>query len=106
MNLHTLSMVACKFLSVLNVEYGLFILPIFFVIYFALCLLLDFCCCIFFLKGSDFGFHTMTLGLYMDELVRRVDPHHRRLDQFFREEISQQFGTFLFSYSTLLCYIF
>lgn len=42
--------------------------------------------------GSDFGFHTMTLGLYMDELVRRVDPHHRRLDQFFREEISQQFG--------------
>jgi len=28
----------------------------------------------------------------MDQLVRRVDPHHRSLDQFYAEEVSQKFG--------------
>ena len=32
------------------------------------------------------------MGLYMDQLVRRVDPHHRSLDQFFAEEVARKFG--------------
>lgn len=38
--------------------------------------------------GTRHGYHTMTLGLYMQELIRRVDPEHRTLGQFFREEIA------------------
>lgn len=38
------------------------------------------------------GYHTMTLGLYMQELIRRVDPKKRTLGQFFQEEIAQPLG--------------
>jgi CubicO group peptidase (beta-lactamase class C family) len=38
--------------------------------------------------GSRHGYHAMTVGLYMQELVRRVDPAHRTLGRFFREEIA------------------
>ena len=38
--------------------------------------------------GTRHGYHTMTIGLYMQELIRRVDPDHRTLGQFFREEIA------------------
>jgi CubicO group peptidase (beta-lactamase class C family) len=31
----------------------------------------------------------MTIGLYMQELIRHVDPAHRTLGRFFREEIAQ-----------------
>ena len=34
----------------------------------------------------------MTVGLYMQELVRRVDPAHRTLGRFFREEIAAPLG--------------
>jgi CubicO group peptidase (beta-lactamase class C family) len=34
----------------------------------------------------------MTLGLYMQELIRHVDPAHRTLGQFFREEIARPLG--------------
>jgi CubicO group peptidase (beta-lactamase class C family) len=42
--------------------------------------------------GTRHGYHTMTIGLYMQELVRRVDPAHRTLGRFFHEEIAEPLG--------------
>jgi len=42
--------------------------------------------------GTRHGYHAMTVGLYMQELVRRVDPAHRTLGRFFREEIAAPLG--------------
>jgi CubicO group peptidase (beta-lactamase class C family) len=42
--------------------------------------------------GTRHGYHTMTLGLYMQELIRRVDPKRRSLGRFFREEIAVPLG--------------
>ncbi|HEX6314076.1 MAG TPA: serine hydrolase [Gemmatimonadaceae bacterium] len=38
--------------------------------------------------GTRHGYHAMTLGLYMQELIRRTDPQGRSLGRFFREEIA------------------
>jgi len=38
--------------------------------------------------GTRHGYHAMTIGLYMQELIRRVDPAHRTLGRFFHEEIA------------------
>jgi CubicO group peptidase (beta-lactamase class C family) len=38
--------------------------------------------------GTRHGYHTMTLGLYMQELMRRIDPAHRTLGRVFHEEIA------------------
>jgi CubicO group peptidase (beta-lactamase class C family) len=38
--------------------------------------------------GTRHGYHAMTLGLYMQELIRHVDPAHRTLGRFFHEEIA------------------
>ncbi len=38
--------------------------------------------------GTRHGYHAMTLGLYMQELIRRVDPAKRTLGQFFHDEIA------------------
>jgi len=37
--------------------------------------------------GSRHGYHAMSIGLYMQEIMRRVDPAHRTLGRFFHEEI-------------------
>jgi CubicO group peptidase (beta-lactamase class C family) len=42
--------------------------------------------------GTRHGYHTMTLGLYMQELIRHVDPAHRTLGHFFRDEIAVPLG--------------
>ena len=42
--------------------------------------------------GSRHGYHAMTIGLYMQELIRHVDPAHRTLGQFFAEEIAAPLG--------------
>ena len=42
--------------------------------------------------GTRHGYHTMTIGLYMQELIRRVDPAHRTLGRFFRDEIAKPLG--------------
>ena len=34
----------------------------------------------------------MSLGLYMQELIRHVDPEHRTLGRFFHEEIAVPLG--------------
>jgi CubicO group peptidase (beta-lactamase class C family) len=38
--------------------------------------------------GTRHGYHTMAIGLYMQELLRRADPAHRSLGRFFHEEIA------------------
>jgi len=38
--------------------------------------------------GTRHGYHTMTLGLYMQELIRRTDPARRTLGRFFHDEIA------------------
>jgi CubicO group peptidase (beta-lactamase class C family) len=42
--------------------------------------------------GTRHGYHTMTIGLYMQELIRRVDPRHRSLGRFFHDEIAVPLG--------------
>jgi CubicO group peptidase (beta-lactamase class C family) len=42
--------------------------------------------------GTRHGYHTMTLGLYMQELIRRVDPQRRTLGRFFHDEIAVPLG--------------
>jgi CubicO group peptidase (beta-lactamase class C family) len=39
--------------------------------------------------GTRHGYHAMTIGLYMQELIRHVDPARRTLGRFFREEIAE-----------------
>lgn len=38
--------------------------------------------------GTRHGYHAMSIGLYAQELIRRVDPAHRTLGRFFHEEIA------------------
>lgn len=39
--------------------------------------------------GTRHGYHGITIGWYEGELMRRVDPKHRTLGTFFREEIAE-----------------
>ena len=38
--------------------------------------------------GTRQAYHALTLGFYESELLRRVDPRHRSLGQFFQDEIA------------------
>ena len=38
--------------------------------------------------GTRQAYHALTLGFYEGELLRRVDPRHRTLGQFFQDEIA------------------
>ena len=38
------------------------------------------------------AYHAISLGFYEGELLRRVDPQHRSLGQFFQEEIASPLG--------------
>jgi CubicO group peptidase (beta-lactamase class C family) len=38
--------------------------------------------------GMRHGYHTLTLGWYQSELIRRVDPQHRSLGAFFHDEVA------------------
>jgi CubicO group peptidase (beta-lactamase class C family) len=42
--------------------------------------------------GTRQGYHAITLGYYEGELLRRVDPQHRSLGQFFQNEIALPLG--------------
>jgi CubicO group peptidase (beta-lactamase class C family) len=42
--------------------------------------------------GSRQAYHGITLGYYESELLRRIDPQHRSLGQFFHEEIATPLG--------------
>jgi CubicO group peptidase (beta-lactamase class C family) len=42
--------------------------------------------------GTRQAYHALTLGFYEGELMRRVDPRHRTLGQFFHDEIAGPLG--------------
>lgn len=42
--------------------------------------------------GSTGGYHTLTFGWLADQLIRRADPKHRGVGQYFREEIAEPYG--------------
>lgn len=42
--------------------------------------------------GTRHGYHAMTIGLYVQEIMRRADPVHRTLGRFFREELAVPLG--------------
>ena len=42
--------------------------------------------------GARQAYHALTLGFYEGELLRRVDPKHRSLGQFFQDEIALPLG--------------
>jgi CubicO group peptidase (beta-lactamase class C family) len=42
--------------------------------------------------GTRQAYHALTLGFYEGELLRRVDPKHRSLGQFFQDEIASPLG--------------
>ena len=42
--------------------------------------------------GTRQAYHAITLGFYEGELLRRVDPRHRNLGQFFQDEIATPLG--------------
>ena len=45
-----------------------------------------------FIPGTQHGYHLLTFGLYINEIIMRVDPQHRTLDQFFLDEIGEPLG--------------
>ena len=42
--------------------------------------------------GTRHGYHTLTLGWYQNELLRRVDPRRRSLGRFFQDEVARPLG--------------
>ena len=42
--------------------------------------------------GTRQAYHAITLGFYESELLRRIDPQHRSLGQFFQDEIASPLG--------------
>jgi CubicO group peptidase (beta-lactamase class C family) len=42
--------------------------------------------------GTHEAYHAITLGFYEGELLRRVDPQHRSLGQFFQDELASPLG--------------
>jgi CubicO group peptidase (beta-lactamase class C family) len=46
--------------------------------------------------GERQAYHAISLGFYEAELLRRIDPQHRTLGQFFHEEIARPLGADVF----------
>jgi CubicO group peptidase (beta-lactamase class C family) len=42
--------------------------------------------------GTRQAYHAISLGFYQGELLRRIDPQHRSLGQFFQDEIATPLG--------------
>jgi CubicO group peptidase (beta-lactamase class C family) len=42
--------------------------------------------------GTRQGYHAVTLGWYLSEIIRRVDPQHRALGVYFQDEIAKPLG--------------
>jgi len=42
--------------------------------------------------GEHQAYHAVTLGFYENEILRRIDPKHRSLGQFFQDEIATPLG--------------
>lgn len=50
--------------------------------------------------GTRTGYHAITFGWLVDQLIRRVDPQHRSAAQFYREEIQSLSSGSLFKDSS------
>ncbi len=46
--------------------------------------------------GSKHGYHSATIGLYMQQLVQRIDPEGRTIGQYFTDEIAAPLGVDFF----------
>jgi CubicO group peptidase (beta-lactamase class C family) len=46
--------------------------------------------------GTRQAYHALTLGFYEGELMRRIDPKHRTLGEFFHDEIAAPLGEDIF----------
>ena len=44
------------------------------------------------LPGDSAAYSPLVLGLYLDQIVRKVDPQKRGLGEYFRTEIAEPFG--------------
>ncbi|GMT13158.1 hypothetical protein PFISCL1PPCAC_4455, partial [Pristionchus fissidentatus] len=42
--------------------------------------------------GTKSGYHAITYGWLVDQIVRRADPLHRSVGVFFREEVAEKYG--------------
>jgi CubicO group peptidase (beta-lactamase class C family) len=42
--------------------------------------------------GQRHGYHPLTIGLYQNELIRRVDPQHRTIGQVLQDEVARPLG--------------
>lgn len=42
--------------------------------------------------GTAHGYHTISLGWYESELLRRVDPRHRTVGRYFADEVAEPIG--------------
>lgn len=42
--------------------------------------------------GEQVGYHMMTFGWLVDQLIRRIDPEKRSLSVFFQQEIAEPHG--------------
>ena len=42
--------------------------------------------------GTRQAYHAISLGFYESELIRRIDPRHRTIGQFFHDEIAAPLG--------------
>jgi CubicO group peptidase (beta-lactamase class C family) len=40
--------------------------------------------------GEKKGYHAWTIGMYQNEIVKRIDPQHRNLATFFKEELADK----------------
>lgn len=45
-------------------------------------------------SGKAFGYHALTFGLYVDELLQHADTEHRDTDTIFQDEIAKPFGMY------------
>lgn len=45
--------------------------------------------------GQFHGYSPIVSGLYLSEIVRRVDPKGRNVSDYFKEEIAGPFGNFI-----------
>ncbi|VDN01724.1 unnamed protein product [Thelazia callipaeda] len=44
------------------------------------------------IPGTKVGYHAITYGWLVDQIVRRVDPKHRSIGTFFKQEIAEKFA--------------
>jgi hypothetical protein len=50
-------------------------------------LLLQIAECVIWRYEMDRGYHAVTRGFFLNELIRRTDPKHRSIGQFIKEEV-------------------